>query len=159
MTREEFESILEEAYIEGYNTALEDIQEDILDEEAYDLEGEYEYYTESLSNKDKLKVKEFENSEYAKQLKSEDPKQFEFLKRSKIATLAANRNTELAEKAKQDEERTNKYFPGVSTKSYIDRRNQKINASKRMIKSAKRYHDKILNHQIINSEKEYLKSH
>jgi hypothetical protein len=47
MTREEFESILEEAYIEGYNTALEDIQEDILDEEAYDLEGEYEYYTEA----------------------------------------------------------------------------------------------------------------
>ena len=47
MTREEFESILEEAYIEGYNSALEDIQEDILDEESYDLEGEYEYYTES----------------------------------------------------------------------------------------------------------------
>lgn len=47
MTREEFEYILEEAYIEGYNTALEDIEEDILDEEAYDLEGEYEYYTES----------------------------------------------------------------------------------------------------------------
>jgi len=46
MTREEFESILEEAYIEGYNTAIEDIQEDILDEEAYDLEGEYDYYTE-----------------------------------------------------------------------------------------------------------------
>ena len=42
MTREEFESILEEAYIEGYNSAIEDIQEDILDEEAYDLEGEYE---------------------------------------------------------------------------------------------------------------------
>jgi len=47
MTREEFESILEEAYIEGYNTAIEDIQEDILDEEAYDLEGEYENYTEA----------------------------------------------------------------------------------------------------------------
>jgi len=47
MTREEFESILEEAYIEGYNTAIEDIQEDILDEEAYDLENEYEYYTEA----------------------------------------------------------------------------------------------------------------
>ena len=47
MTREEFESILEEAYIEGYNTAIEDIQEDILDEEAYDLENEYDYYTET----------------------------------------------------------------------------------------------------------------
>ena len=47
MTREEFESILEEVYIEGYNTAIEDIQEDILDEEAYDLENEYEVYAES----------------------------------------------------------------------------------------------------------------
>jgi len=47
MTREEFESILEEAYIEGYNTAIEDIQEDILDEKAYDLEDEYEYYNEA----------------------------------------------------------------------------------------------------------------
>jgi hypothetical protein len=51
MTREEFESILEEAYIEGYNTAIEDIQEDILDEEAFDLEGEYDYYTESSKAK------------------------------------------------------------------------------------------------------------
>ena len=50
MTREEFESILEEAYIEGYNTAIEDIQEDILDEEAYDLEGEYDYYTEGIGD-------------------------------------------------------------------------------------------------------------
>jgi hypothetical protein len=47
MTREEFESILEEAYNDGYNQAIEDIQEDILDEEAFDLEGEYNYYTES----------------------------------------------------------------------------------------------------------------
>ncbi len=47
MTRDEFESILEEAYIEGYNSALEDIQEDILDEEAFDLEDDYDYYTES----------------------------------------------------------------------------------------------------------------
>ena len=46
MTRDEFESILEEAYIEGYNSALEDIQEDILDEEAYDLERDYDYYSE-----------------------------------------------------------------------------------------------------------------
>ena len=47
MTREEFESILEEAYIDGYNSAIEDIQEDILNEEAYDLERDYEYYNES----------------------------------------------------------------------------------------------------------------
>ena len=51
MTREEFESILEEAYIEGYNTAIEDIQEDILDEEAYDLENEYEVYAEGYNKK------------------------------------------------------------------------------------------------------------
>jgi hypothetical protein len=55
MTREEFESILEEAYIEGYNTAIEDIQEDILDEEAFDLENEYEYYTESKNVGNKMK--------------------------------------------------------------------------------------------------------
>ena len=52
MTREEFESILEECFIEGYNTAIEDIQEDILDEEAYDLEDEYEYYTEEKMSED-----------------------------------------------------------------------------------------------------------
>jgi hypothetical protein len=51
MTREEFESILEEAYNDGYNQAIEDIQEDILDEEAFDLEGEYNYYTESTRRK------------------------------------------------------------------------------------------------------------
>ncbi len=50
MTREEFESILEEAYIEGYNNAISDIQEDILDEEAYDLEGDYDYYTETKTH-------------------------------------------------------------------------------------------------------------
>ena len=52
MTREEFESILEEAYIEGYNTAIEDIQEDILDEEAYDLENEYGYYNEARMDRE-----------------------------------------------------------------------------------------------------------
>jgi len=54
MTREEFESILEEAYMEGYNTAISDIQEDILDEEAYDLEGEYDYYTESKNVRNQM---------------------------------------------------------------------------------------------------------
>ena len=53
MTREEFESILEECFIEGYNSALEDIQEDILDEEAYDLERDYDYYTEGSISKHK----------------------------------------------------------------------------------------------------------
>ena len=52
MTRDEFESILEEVYMEGYNSALEDIQEDILDEEAYDLENEYNYYTEEKMSED-----------------------------------------------------------------------------------------------------------
>ena len=47
MTRDEFESILEEVFEEGYNQAIFDIQEDILDEEAYDLEDEYEYYNEA----------------------------------------------------------------------------------------------------------------
>ncbi len=53
MTREEFESILEEYFIEGYNSALEDIEEDILDEEAYDLERDYDYYTEAQDEKGK----------------------------------------------------------------------------------------------------------
>ena len=56
MTREEFASILEEAYIEGYNTAIEDIQEDILNEEAYDLEGEYKVYCEKVENKEEVKL-------------------------------------------------------------------------------------------------------
>ena len=50
MTRDEFESILEEVFEEGYNQAIFDIQEDILDEEAFDLEGEYDYYSESSKN-------------------------------------------------------------------------------------------------------------
>ena len=62
MTREEFESILEEAYIEGYNTAISDIQEDILDKEAYDLEGEYESILEMKDSRDpETKRKETRN--------------------------------------------------------------------------------------------------
>ena len=48
MTRDEFESILEELFEEGYNQALCDIQEDILDESAYNLEDEYDCYIEQV---------------------------------------------------------------------------------------------------------------
>ena len=81
MTREEFESILEEAYIEGYNTAISDIQEDILDEEAYDLEGEYDYYTESKNvrkrmdelNIDKYNGLRYPNGELYRNYKPRNP--------------------------------------------------------------------------------------
>ena len=46
MTREEFESILEEAFLEGYNNAIDEIEE-ILDEDYIDIEDDYGYYTES----------------------------------------------------------------------------------------------------------------
>ena len=80
MTREEFESILEEAYIEGYNSAIEDIQEDILNEEAYDLEGEYDYYTESKNVRkqmDKLQHKDDKQwgSTYSRTYYPSNPKQ------------------------------------------------------------------------------------
>ena len=45
MTREEFESILEEAFLEGYNNAYEEIEE-ILDEDYIDIEDDYEVYDE-----------------------------------------------------------------------------------------------------------------
>ena len=79
LSREEFESILEECFIEGYNSALEDIEEDILDEEAFDLEREYnKVFQEKLDENDKLdirkKLKIFEHpdldSEITKKLKS-----------------------------------------------------------------------------------------
>lgn len=51
MTREEFESILEEVFEEGYKQALDDIEQEITNEEAdemldFDLESEYDSYTE-----------------------------------------------------------------------------------------------------------------
>jgi hypothetical protein len=45
MTREEFESILEEAFLEGYNNAIDEIEE-ILDEDYIDIEDDYEVYDE-----------------------------------------------------------------------------------------------------------------
>ena len=45
MTREEFESILEEAFIEGYNNAYEEIEE-ILDEDYIDIEDDMDSYNE-----------------------------------------------------------------------------------------------------------------
>ena len=48
MTRDEFNEILEEIFIEGYNNALEDIEQIILDEEAYDLEEDYNYFVEQF---------------------------------------------------------------------------------------------------------------
>lgn len=73
MTREEFESILKEVYIEGYNTAIEDIQEDILDEEAFDLEREYEYYTEGVIADTKTNIKTW----YKRRLTSDEIKEAE----------------------------------------------------------------------------------
>ena len=44
MTREEFESILEEAFLEGYNDAMEEIFEE---DSSFDLEEEMDSYNES----------------------------------------------------------------------------------------------------------------
>ena len=44
MTREEFESILEEAFLKGYNDTMDEI---FNEDTSFDLEDEYEYYTES----------------------------------------------------------------------------------------------------------------
>ena len=49
MTREEFESILEEAFLEGYNNAYEEIEE-ILDEDYIDIEDDYEVYDEARND-------------------------------------------------------------------------------------------------------------
>jgi len=102
LSREEFESILEEAYIEGYNTALEDIQEDILDEEAFDLEGDYKVYTE--------KVREDARSEANKKLKEyskkDDPR------RKTLARLLAIRYSD------RDYPKAQKYTSGKIEKDY-----------------------------------------
>ena len=45
MTREEFEALLEEAFIEGYNNAYEEIEE-ILDEDYIDIEDNMDSYNE-----------------------------------------------------------------------------------------------------------------
>ena len=58
MTREEFESILEEAFLEGYNNAYEEIEE-ILDEDYIDIEDDYEVYDEALTPENKAKIRDF----------------------------------------------------------------------------------------------------
>ena len=47
MTREEFESLLEEAFIEGYNSVIEEIEEEVYDESKFDLEEEMDAYSEA----------------------------------------------------------------------------------------------------------------
>ena len=51
MTREEFEALLEEAFIEGYNDAIDEIFEE---DNTFDLEDEYDYYNESSKFKKEL---------------------------------------------------------------------------------------------------------
>ena len=46
MTREEFESILEEAFLEGYNNAYDEIEE-YLNEDYIDIDDDYEVYDEA----------------------------------------------------------------------------------------------------------------
>ena len=58
MTREEFESILEEAFLEGYNNAIDEIEE-ILDEDYIDIEDDYEVYDEGAIKRIKEKVGNF----------------------------------------------------------------------------------------------------
>ena len=45
MTREEFESLLEEAFIEGYNNAMDEVEE-ILNEDYIDIEDDIDSYNE-----------------------------------------------------------------------------------------------------------------
>ena len=53
MTREEFESILEEAFLEGYNNAYEEIEE-ILDEDYIDIEDDMDSYNEESGHLRKM---------------------------------------------------------------------------------------------------------
>ena len=47
MTRDEFEALLEEAFLAGYNDAIDEIFEE---DNTFDLEDEYDYYNESSKN-------------------------------------------------------------------------------------------------------------
>ena len=56
MTRDEFESILEEAYIEGYNSLIDEIfdeSDDIEDEDSY------ESYNEAITPENKAKIRDY----------------------------------------------------------------------------------------------------
>ena len=167
MTREEFESILEEAYIEGYNTAIEDIQEDILDEEAYDLEGEYEYYTETLSKGDKHEIKnamkrfDYDMKDIPDKLKK--PLRNNYLRRN-VAAFSSDRNREMGYDLEDEAKKYQKLNTGNTKdydKTYLGKlANQKYKASKRMDKSFNKYDDrvakdkdKLLAYHIVNKHK------
>lgn len=58
MTREEFESILEEVFEEGYNQAIDDLEQEIANEETYDLtdfEDDYDYYDEGIDVRNRMR--------------------------------------------------------------------------------------------------------
>ena len=172
MTREEFESILEEAYNDGYNQAIEDIQEDILDEEAFDLEGEYNYYSETLSEGDKLNVKKLVagfDSRFKKVPMSDKLKKkmrSNFL-RTSVATLASERNNKIANdlrsaaKQRWKDNNDDEYDSSDYKNSYLGKfATGKQRAAARMYASKNKYTnkvsqdaDKAIAYSIINKHK------
>ena len=147
MTRDEFESILEEAYIEGYNTAIEDIQEDILDEEAFDLEGDYDYYTEDAhprslrgtgihnlvkgglgalrkTQRDHKKAKDLHNK-YLNAIIGDDSNRISARKKSYKANREANKSltkyNNLVHSSPEVDEQINRHVYGPSYKNSIKR--------------------------------------
>ena len=54
MTREEFESILEEGFEEGYNQAIDDLEQEIANEEAEEL-TDFDYYDEGIDVRNKMR--------------------------------------------------------------------------------------------------------
>lgn len=130
MTRDEFESILEELFEEGYNQALFDIQEDILDESAYNLEDEYDYYIEQMF----LEHTPFHRKEFMRGILEEVPKD-ERKEVAKALVRKLGKNKYIKDK---DHDRNGKNVLDEIAKKHAKTTAQKINMQNIIARAANR---------------------
>ena len=153
MTREEFESILEEAFLEGYNNAYEEIEE-ILDEDYIDIEDDYEVYDENLTDYQKYDIRR-EYEKYKKAHPDLTKKELSSVLRRATAFCAKRTNEKMADKA--DDYIHSRQVDEDDLKFLNDFKKGKLRAAERMKNAHDRYYEKEnRNHWLNKLKKETL---
>ena len=149
MTREEFESILEEAFLAGYNDAIDEIFEE---DNTFDLEDEMDSYNETkLLKGPATSVKKYNDFLKKKGISDEERKN---VIKSKIASYSGTgRSWEGVGSNQKDREINNsfKYEKPLNRKI-----KNKTDAYKRMFSAANRYENKVKDKSLINKMEKLL---
>ena len=139
MTKKEFESLLEEAFLEGYNDAMEEI---FSEDASFDLEDEMDNYNENMSDTDKVNIKN-DYKRYKQDNPNAKPKELSHYLRYRVADKAWQTNADMANAYRKlrigmsdDDEDSNGY------KNLGKLEKDKAKASNRMYNPKNKYHDK-----------------